>query len=81
MAKDIKQEIIDSTSHDMSQCHSETCAITRYLQEQDRSLGLCIEDVGTVLVAEKVTQKPVTQQWSHILHRPVEEASETDKTL
>ena len=35
LAKDVKQEIIDSTFHDISQCHSESCEIIKYQQIYD----------------------------------------------
>ena len=53
LAKDVKQEIIDTTFQEISQWHSDSCKFTRYLQEKETTIGLCIEDVCTVLDAEQ----------------------------
>ena len=81
LAKDAKQEMLDTTLQDIAVHHSESCAITMYLKskKKENTLGLQIENVYTV-EPEHITSKPVKKRWSHILFRQVDEVQEPENT-
>ena len=82
MAKDVKQEMLDTTLQDIMVHHSESCAITKYLKskEKENTLGLQIENVCTA-EPEHITSEPVKKQWSRILFRQIDEVQEPENTL
>ena len=60
IAKEIKQDLIDDVAHRIADRHMDSCEISQYIQEKDKTIGLCIEDVRHLLSAEKPPNEDTT---------------------
>ena len=52
LAKQIKQEIIDTATQNVMEKHTQDCALNKFIQEWQSNTGLCIEDVRTLITAD-----------------------------
>ena len=55
LAKQIKQEFIDKAAYNVLQKYTHECALNKFVQEHQSEMGLCIEDVRTLITADNTT--------------------------
>ena len=72
LAKQIKQEIIDTAAQNVMEKHTQDCALNKFIQEWQSDTGLCIEDVRTLITAD-------TTSWA-IKTEPIESLSSNTKS-
>ena len=61
VARDIKQELLNSATQAIVQKHSSTCQINQFIQEHG-TVGLCIEEVQMLITAEDHATKELSEQ-------------------
>ena len=61
MAREIKQELLDSATQAIVQKHSSTCQINQFIQEHG-TVGLCTEDVRMLITADDHATKELSEQ-------------------
>ena len=55
LAKQIKQEFIDTAAYNVLQKHTHECALNKFVQERQSEMGLHIEDIRTLITADNST--------------------------
>ena len=55
LAKQIKQEFIDMAAYSVLQKNTHDCALNKFVQERQSEMGLHIEDVRTLIMADNST--------------------------
>ena len=78
LAKQIKQEFIDTAAYNVLQKHTHDCALNEFVQERQSETGLCIEDVRTLITADNSTNIRIK---SEPTDPPTEEEGEQSKPL
>ena len=61
LAKQIKQEIIDTAAQNVMEKHTQDCALYKFIQEWQNDTGLCIEDVKTLITADTTSRAIKTE--------------------
>ena len=60
IAKEIKQELLDNAAKEVVKRHSTECALTKFVTEKQNDIGLRIEDVHSLVTAEKASRPTET---------------------
>ena len=76
IVKVIKQELLDNTVKDISECHKTSCEVNKYVQEHSGVTGLKIEDVCSLIQADQMVTPEKPKRIVHMAVRGCRQASD-----